>query len=207
MKLMHILGGTKPRRNERKLEADYEGGIGVFSYSGGLFLRGSVGERDVEVALDLDLLDEDSVQFFPLLFDDGPIELMIPSEEDHISVELRLIDKGGKNLFEGMTADRLCGLLTAYCGLFGREMINPFHLRGALCYELLNPGRMSEYEDHWVGFFYKSEADSVAKLFPDLSLEEIEQRLKDNPNSLSNRDYTCYEASENDVIVFRNRGQ
>ena len=73
MKPMHILGGTKPRHNERKLEADYDGGIGVFSYSGGLFLRGSVGERDVEVALDLDLLDEDSVQFFPLLFDDGPI--------------------------------------------------------------------------------------------------------------------------------------
>lgn len=211
MKVLHILGG---RKEDLTLGNGGDNPI-AFYCDKALYLTGVKSGREVEVVLILDLLSKEIIDYFPSLFDDGsPVRIGGSEDEIHddpyyesfYNAPFKLIDSNGEDLFAGMTARRFSELLSVYCELFGYEDIGVIDLVYALSFELLNPGRMSEYEDYCEGFFYRFDGywvDMVSKRFPDLSPEEIEQKLRDNPNSLSNDQYVCYLGYDNGVLVFK----
>lgn len=211
MKVTHILGG----KGEDSMLGNGGGSpISLYCFEA-LYLTGMKSGREVELALVLDLLSKEILEYFPSLFDDGsPVRIGgseneskdDPYYEAYYNAPFKLFNKEGEDLFAGMTAGRFSELLTTYCESYGYESVSVRDLMFALSFELLNPGRMSEYQDYRDGFFYRfgeHGISMVSKRFPELSLEEVEQRLKDNPNSLSNDQYVCYLGYDNGVLVFK----
>lgn len=205
MKVLHILGGK-----EEYLTPGGDSPIGLYCDEA-IYLTGTKDGHKVEVVLILDLLSKEVLEYFPSLFDAGS-SICIGGGKDealgdvyyasYYNEPFKLIDGNGVDLFSGMTANRFSELLTTYCELFGYRDIDVLDLVHALSFELLNPGRMSEYVKQMVASYSRAEATKVARLFRDLSLEEVKQKLLDNPYSLSNRHYVCYAGYDYSVMIY-----
>lgn len=199
-----VLGAPSFRGETRGVETLMYTGDEFFYVAG----EGISGGSTV-IALSVEDHDKQIVESLPRYFRDDATVSVYYGAEGAIGVgrELMFNVAEGINLFSGMTAERFSRLLDEYLEFTETNNVADFdEMVAAMGFALMNPGKMSEYKNHYVktietvGGMHK-----LAELFPDYDIEFLCEMVLEMPDLLRNEEYKCYSVGgeKNKLAVFK----